>query len=97
MRLKDRLKLYETALKDYTNAIGQSRQYKINNNIDCGLCWYFDENHFNGEASISELINKLPELFTQRPCGSFWFPIGEVEPRIECIKKAIKATKRKMK
>lgn len=100
MKIEDRLKLYELALADYEKSLGADEDLKRNLFTITGLCayfWYAQEiNLYN--YGIKEV---LPELHKQQPTGylskSFWYPEGDIQPRIDCLKKAIELTKKNMK
>lgn len=99
-----RLKLYKQALSDYRWA--RVRKFfhikeklyhsphvgdKSYTAFEAGLCWYF----FRLDRTE---IGHLIELMAQKPPHSheWWFPQGELEPRIKALKAAIKLTKQNM-
>ena len=102
---KQRLAIYEKALKDYT------QRYKEVGGIDTfiwdknetifnnGLCFYFASRFYNVDTydAFKEI---LPELYKTKPKqasdSGWWFGDGELLPRIKCLKKAIKITKSKI-
>ena len=92
-KIEDRLKLYELALVDYEASLGKDERYKFKNNTEGGFCIYFY--HCHGLAFTSTAV---PELYRQRPMtGSiYWFPTGDIQPRIDCLKRAIELTKSKI-
>lgn len=100
-----RLKLYKQALSDYRWA--RVRKFfhikeklypgphvgdKSYTAFEAGLCWYFFRLH-------KAEIGWMAELLAQKPLGSrgWWFPQGELEPRIKALKAAIKLTKQNMR
>jgi hypothetical protein len=84
---QERLQVYKEALKDYTASL---KKEKISTSR--GFCYYFNSNE--------KSLENFPELMAQEPTEIFmdvgteyWFKPGLLEPRIECIKKAIKLCK----
>lgn len=96
--IHDRLKLYELALVDYESSLGMSKDNRVLNFTNCGFCNYFKEQR--GLYIYEDFNIKLPELYAQKPedheLRMGWFSDGEIEPRIECLKKAIELTKQKI-
>jgi len=95
MTPKERLTAYELALKDYQNGIGKKKRYLFDNRLVTGLCHYF--NYGQGIDVYCFMEEDLPELYLQKPnstTGLFWFPEGELSPRIKCLKRAITLTKK---
>jgi hypothetical protein len=96
MTPQERLKLYETALIDWTASLEMSEYQKISNHVFHGLCDYFDSKHSVYLYVSDEIFNNiLPELYAQNPHNNkmFWFPIGDTQSRITCLENAIKLTK----
>jgi len=85
--LKQRLKVYKKALEDFSKP--------INNYTDCGFCHYF--NTVQGIYVYRQYFKlELPELWRYRPksFSMFWFYSKSLEPRVQCLKKAIKYTEK---
>lgn len=87
MNKKERLKLYRDALWDYRKAY---LFFNKHCKTESGFCYYF--------MSKEIRLIDLDELMLQRPKGilsnsSLWFDGGNLSPRIECLKKAIKLCK----
>jgi len=98
MTPQERLKLYETALIDWTGREEMTRTERAHKNIHCGFCNYFSNTHgidiYHGDTFE---IN-FPELFAQRPSnGPSWFYYEDTQSRITCLENAIKLTKEKYK
>ena len=90
----ERLTAYELALTDYEKAIGKNERYLLDNNLACGLCFYFK--HAQNIAIYFAMKQLLPELYLQKPYKSYptWYKDGKLKPRINCLKKAISLTKK---
>ena len=63
--------------------------FKFKLNTDYGFCLYFSNYNFK---------NELPVLYSLKPKITYgnslhWFKPGDLSPRIECLKKAIKLCK----
>ena len=75
-------KLYKKALKDPVFI----RTYYLYG----GLCYTLEMN-FKTNAGY-HMQYELPELYAQKPenvFGMFWFPQGELKPRLKCLRNAI--------
>ena len=94
--LEKRLKKYKKALRAYK----LYRRFPFLKSIldtDYGFCNYFN-------ATNTPYIKRhLPELYQYKPydymtlyVGGFWFNVGEIEPRIELLEKAIDCTTKKI-
>ena len=92
-KIEDRLKLYELALADYEASLGKDERYKFKNNTEGGFCVYFYYSHY-----VMFCYKTVPELHKQKPMNNslFWFKEGEIQPRIDCLKRAIELTKSKI-
>jgi hypothetical protein len=67
---------------------------KMENNIAFGLCYYFKNSH--GIPKIELYLDEMV-LFNPEPKHfGYYFPIGEIEPRIKLLKKCIKLVKTKL-
>ncbi len=86
--LRQRLAVYKKALNDYENSGKYTRE---------GFCNYFTEMRLI--FYCSDLKIKLPELCRYKPKDMiwFWFPLGELPPRIALLKKAIRYTESQIK
>lgn len=94
MNKQKQLKAYKKALLHYQISsifiIGFIfRALLLDANISFGFCFYFDNCY---------LENDLPILYSLKPTTSYynseyWFKPGDLAPRIECLKKAIKLCK----
>lgn len=95
-KIEDRLKLYELALADYEASLRKRYQYKIMHHTSLGFCHYFFHTHHLWV--FGSLETQLPELYDTHPMGKvvYWFYDGEIQPRIDCLKRAIELTKQKM-
>ena len=91
--IHDRLKLYELALADYEASLGQDENYKEHKNTESGFCVYFSYSQ-----DVMFCYKTVPELHKQKPMNNslFWFKEGEIQPRIDCLKRAIELTKSKI-
>jgi hypothetical protein len=93
LHFKNRLKIYESALKHYQRA---DKWYGVflsaRDTTRKGFCFYFTEVYH--DILNDELFKKaLPELYSQRPNmqkASYWFEPGDLKPRIKCLEEAIK-------
>ena len=92
MNKQEQLKAYKKALLHYQVSnifiIGFIFKHLIFN-TQFGFCFYFDNYNF---------IDKFPILYSLKPNtvykdGLHWFKKGDLTPRIECLKKAIKLCK----
>ena len=95
--IHDRLKLYELALADYEASLGLTRIGKRHKYTDLGFCGYFLSQHNIVVYGCLDLC--LPELDKQKPDNSennHWFRKGDIQPRIDCLKRAIELTKQKI-
>lgn len=97
--INDRLKLYELALADYEASLGASSNYKFALKTQFGFCHYFYKNHNLGLV-YRHFEQVLPELHLMKPQGRelriTWFYDGAIQPRIDCLKRAIELTKQKI-
>ena len=98
MTPQERLKLYETALIDWTKGLEITYGEKCDADIHAGFCHYFCD-YFSNTHGIDIYhgdtfeIN-FPELFAQRPSnGPSWFYYEDTQSRITCLENAIKLTK----
>ena len=84
MELQEELEIYKKALIDFEN----NEPF-----TNYGFCEYFFRVH-NIRCIYYYFELYLPYLYKQKPNNnkaylSYWFPEGELNPRIECLKKAI--------
>ena len=84
MELQEELELYKKALIDFENNAPFTD--------DCFCEYFFRVHGLSLYGGYFELY--LPYLYKQKPNNnkaylSYWFPEGELNPRIECLKKAI--------
>lgn len=93
MTLKQRLDIYNQALRDYQN--------KVNKTCN-GFCFYFNEKYGTTRINYYDsLKQRLPELyatfdtFDGTICANRVY--GATPRRIQCLKIAIKSTKDKIK
>ena len=95
IKIKDRLKLYELALADYEASLGKDFEYKRVKSTMSGFCAYFLYEKRINVYVVMDLV--LPELYAQKPTSAVcnWFIHGDIQPRIDCLKKAIELTKQK--
>ena len=98
-KIEDRLKLYELALADYEASFGAGHNHKFALKTQLGFCHYFYKNH-NLSFVYRYFEQVLPELYLMKPQGRelkmTWFYDGEIQPRIDCLKRAIELTKSKI-
>ena len=98
-KIEDRLKLYELALADYEASFGAGHNHKFALKTQLGFCHYFYKNH-NLSFVYRYFEQVLPELYLMKPQGRelkmTWFYDGEIQPRINCLKRAIELTKSKI-
>lgn len=88
----ERLELYEIALKDYESGLMIEKKPKV---LQRGLCNYFYIMHDIDTYWCLEVV--LPEIYKLSPLNhGYYFPEGELEPRIELLKKAIELVKTKL-
>ena len=97
--IHDRLKLYELALADYEASLGASSNYKFVLKTQCGFCFYFYKKH--DLSLVYKFFEQvLPELYLMKPQGRelkmTWFYDDDIQPRIDCLKRAIELTKSKI-
>ena len=89
MTIQERLVIYKKALADFEAANEWTSQ---------GLCLYLYKVH-NLNFQCRQLLHEL--LVIMKPKNQYsrfyWFPKGQREPRIECLKKAIEITEQKIK
>lgn len=85
MTKQERLIIYKQALKDYKRANSWYR-FLFNLPIYDGFCWYFIDKHKIYMIDLPELLKQNPNNFY----SAWWFPKGELEPRIKCLEEAIK-------
>ena len=97
--IHDRLKLYELALADYEASFWAGHNHKFALKTQLGFCHYFYKNH-NLSFVYRYFEQVLPELYLMKPQGRelkmTWFYDGEIQPRIDCLKRAIELTKSKI-
>ncbi len=95
MTPQERLKLYETALIDWTKGLEITYGEKCDADIHAGFCHYFCVIHDIITYGDDSFRRELPELFAQKPNNGedTWFMDGEAKPRITCLENAIKLTK----
>lgn len=94
-KIEDRLKLYELALADYEASLDGNGDIKDSYGTYIGFCTYFQKWYKINLGFNFESI--LPELYEYKPIDRFvyWFAPGDIQPRIDCLKKAIELTKSK--
>lgn len=102
MNTQERLNIYKKALKDYKySLIKETKWYGIfikYKQTNYGFCHYFLHTHELNVYSFDDTVNRfnslLPELYSTKPenanAHAHWFKCGKLEPRIECLEKAIK-------
>lgn len=105
MNIQERLNIYKKALKDYNYSLKKETKwygfiYVFNKHTHCGFCHYFLQMHKLDvyEKTYKENSDRfnllLPELYSTKPenanTQTHWFSSGRLEPRIECLEKAIK-------
>ncbi len=101
MTPQERLKLYETALIDWTARLTMPRYEKEVKYLHHGFCAYFNNVHdvyvYDDDRPLLKI--KLPELFAQAPknYSMYWFDFDDTQSRITCLENAIKLTKEKYK
>lgn len=104
MKKLERLKLYKKMLSEYQWARRQKKLFDGSSPEKCsaGFCrWLVIESRTNLSEHVE--INDLPELIKAKfgnngkpeiaPLGGYWFFLGELNPRIALLKKAIELCK----
>jgi hypothetical protein len=94
MTTKEKLSLYKKALRDYRLA-QFIPLFKYFNYTYEGFCLYFKQVNNEYLYYLSELCEQNPNKVNTNL--SFWFPKGELKPRIECLKRAIKFCEQELK
>ena len=83
--MRDIKTLLEILLYKYENDM----VYKIQRN---GLCWAIQRLRKRNIISAQEEVILIEHLHSNKPewaCDGYWWPKGEVEPRIEFLKQLI--------
>lgn len=90
MNKKNQLKLYKKALFWYTLSLWFP-MFKYLFDTEWGFCLYFWGYSLDDLTELSKTrpIDFRPTLENR----GYWFPKGEIKPRIKCLKQAIKNSK----
>ena len=97
MKEINELELLEEALWDYEEKnLGLCYDPELPKEYQYGLCYYFYKVHGINFQSDNHFKKHLPVLYSFMPAGqagTYWFPQGELDERINVLKAAIKEIK----